>query len=65
MIKIQRLYEITVVQNEEYVYFAITTNEFKAQDEYDKLRELNKEDRIGLYSQDNHCSKIDNIQRIK
>jgi hypothetical protein len=62
--KLNRLYEVTVTQGDAYVYHSITTSEALALEEYNKLRELNTEDRVGLFSQLNHCSDINHIQRI-
>jgi hypothetical protein len=63
--KLHRLYEITVTQGDAYVYHALTTNSELALEEYNKLRELNTEDRVGLFSQLVDCSNMDNqIQRI-
>jgi hypothetical protein len=60
----KRLYEVVVVSDGNYTYHSITTSDVIATEEYNKLRELNTEDRVGLFSQLNHCSDINHIQRI-
>lgn len=62
--KIQRLYEVVVVSGSQYLYFGITTNNIAAQEEHDKLRELNTEDRVSLFSHEVECNPINQVKRI-
>lgn len=64
--RIQRLYTITVFDGDrnQYLYASITTDSILAGKEFEKLLELNTEDRIGLFSQVIHATEFNYIHRI-
>lgn len=60
----KRMYTVTVFDGSQYTYASITTDAILAGEEFEKLKELNTEDRIGLFSQVVEATTFDYVHRL-